>query len=148
MLVIFCHLVFFPQGINERGLACVASDSVRFRSKERGTRVKDRAKNGSHFIPGAAKTENPVFRSLIPRPVRAIRVTRGALGPRAIARVLGEFSRQALQVTSHIRNRRGRLGTRLRSPVFLCSETKRKRLLLRLSTDSFIQLRPRRPSDQ
>ena len=27
-------------------LACVASVSVRFRSKERGTRVKDRAKNG------------------------------------------------------------------------------------------------------
>ena len=28
-------------------LACVASVSVWFRSKERGTRVKDRAKNGS-----------------------------------------------------------------------------------------------------
>ena len=28
-------------------LACVASVSVRFRSKERGTRVKDRAKNGA-----------------------------------------------------------------------------------------------------
>ena len=27
-------------------LACVASVSVRFRSKERGTRVKDRVKNG------------------------------------------------------------------------------------------------------
>ena len=27
-------------------LACVASVSVRFRSKERGTRIKDRAKNG------------------------------------------------------------------------------------------------------
>ena len=27
-------------------VACVASVSVRFRSKERGTRVKDRAKNG------------------------------------------------------------------------------------------------------
>ena len=27
-------------------LACVASISVRFKSKERGTRVKDRAKNG------------------------------------------------------------------------------------------------------
>ena len=34
--------------------------------------------------------------SLIPRPVRAIRVTREALKPSAIARgVLGEFSRQA-----------------------------------------------------
>ena len=28
-------------------IACVASVSVRFRSKERGTRVKDRAKNGT-----------------------------------------------------------------------------------------------------
>ena len=34
-------------------LACVASVSVRFRSKERGTRVKDpedRAKNGTFFV--------------------------------------------------------------------------------------------------
>ena len=32
-------------------IACVASVSVRFRSKERGTRVKDRAKNGHfHFL--------------------------------------------------------------------------------------------------
>ena len=39
-------------------VACVASVSVRFRSKERGTRVKDRAKNGasSRFISRAAKT--------------------------------------------------------------------------------------------
>ena len=29
------------------GLACVASVYERFRSKERGTRVKDRAKNGA-----------------------------------------------------------------------------------------------------
>ena len=35
-------------------LAHVASVSVRFRSKERGTRVKDRMKNW------AAKTKNPV----------------------------------------------------------------------------------------
>ena len=35
--------------------------------------------------------------SLVPRPVRAIRVTRGGLEPSAI----GEFSRQAWQVTSH-----------------------------------------------
>ena len=55
-------------------MACVASVSVRSRSKERGTRVKDRAKNdvskragrvffGSCFISRAAKTENPVPRS-------------------------------------------------------------------------------------
>ena len=44
-------------------LACVASVSVRFRSKEQGTRVKDRTKMGqvkaffgSHFISRAAKT--------------------------------------------------------------------------------------------
>ena len=40
--------------------------------------------------------------SLVPRPVRAIRVTRGGLETSAIARgVLGELSRQAWQVTSH-----------------------------------------------
>ena len=52
-------------------LAYVASVSVRFRSKERGTRVKDRTKNGaskraffgSRFISPAVKTENPVPRS-------------------------------------------------------------------------------------
>ena len=56
-------------------VACVASVSVRFRSKERGTRVKDRAKNGaskffgSCFISRAAKTENPVPRSFfVPKP--------------------------------------------------------------------------------
>ena len=32
--------------LSHRKIACVASVSVRFRSKERGTRVKDRAKNG------------------------------------------------------------------------------------------------------
>ena len=47
-------------------LACVASVSVRFRSKERGTRVKDCAKNGSCFISRVAKTENPVLRSFFP----------------------------------------------------------------------------------
>ena len=31
-------------------IACIVSVSVRFRSKERGTRVKDRAKNGSRLI--------------------------------------------------------------------------------------------------
>ena len=44
-----------------------------------------------------------VMCSLVPRPVRAIRVTRGGLEPSAIARgVLGEFSRQAWQVTSAV----------------------------------------------
>ena len=73
-------------------LACVASVSVRFRSKERGTRVKDREKNsaskragrgwatgldplplfhffGPRFISRTAKTENPVPRSFFaPKP--------------------------------------------------------------------------------
>ena len=50
--------------------ACVASVSVRFRSKEQGARVKDRVKNGaslsffrSRSIFGADKTENLVLRS-------------------------------------------------------------------------------------
>ena len=62
----------------DRPLACVASISVRFRSKERGTRVKDRAKmaqgsqvkeRGSRLISRAIKTENPLPRSLFaPKP--------------------------------------------------------------------------------
>ena len=72
------HLITKPKAIS---IACVASVSVWFRSKERGTRVKDRAKNGaskrvgrgsffgSCFISRAAKTENPVPRSFfVPKP--------------------------------------------------------------------------------
>ena len=40
-------------------VACLASVSVLFRSKERGTRAKDRAKNGA-----SKRTENPLPRSL------------------------------------------------------------------------------------
>ena len=43
------------------GLACVASVSVRFRRKERGTRVKDREKS-DRFISRAVKTESPLPR--------------------------------------------------------------------------------------
>ena len=53
--------------------ACVASVSVRFRSKERGTRVSQRPCEkmtqvrskgfGSRFISRAVKTENPLPRS-------------------------------------------------------------------------------------
>ena len=41
-----------PKGGFQEGpqLACVASVSVQFRSKERGTRVKDREKNGASKI--------------------------------------------------------------------------------------------------
>ena len=57
-------------------LACVASVSVRFRSQEQGTRVKDQARNcssktffGFRFISLAAKTKNPVPRSFFaPKP--------------------------------------------------------------------------------
>ena len=50
-------------------LARVASFSLRFRSKERGTRVKDRAKNGSRLISRAMKTGNPLPRSFFaPKP--------------------------------------------------------------------------------
>ena len=44
-------------------VVCVESVSALFRSKERGVRVKDRAKNGSRFISPAAKTENPLPQS-------------------------------------------------------------------------------------
>ena len=50
-------------GASQLLLACVASVSVRFGSKERGTRVKDRAKNGSHFISRAAKTGLSLLRN-------------------------------------------------------------------------------------
>jgi len=52
-------------------------------------------------------------RSLVPKPIRAMRVSGGGLEPSAIARVQGEFSRRDLWVTSHLIPRRGRLGTRL-----------------------------------
>ena len=46
--------------------------------------------------------------TLIPRPVRAIRVTRGGVEPSAIANFPNKLDRR-----SHIQNRPGRLGTRL-----------------------------------
>ena len=36
-------------------IACVALISVRFRSKERGPRVKDRVKNGERFISSSSR---------------------------------------------------------------------------------------------
>ena len=44
-------------------LACVASVSSPCRSKDRGTTVKDRAKNGSRFISRAAKTGLSLLRN-------------------------------------------------------------------------------------
>ena len=61
-----------------RALACVASVSVWFGSKQRGTRIKDRAKNGvsffgSCFISRAVKTENALPRSFFaPKPNRKL----------------------------------------------------------------------------
>ena len=71
--------------VKTSGIACVASVSVRFRSKERGTRVKHHVKNsasnpnhtpppsvsffGFRSIFCAAKTENPVPRAFFaPKP--------------------------------------------------------------------------------
>ena len=88
-------------------VACVASLSVRFRSKERGKRVKDRAKNGlskragrgwgrkeGNFLPSPSPSSTFIFW------------------------LLSHFSPG--------QNRKSR------SSVFLYSETKRKRLLRRL----------------
>ena len=87
---------------SELYVACVASVSVRFRSKERGTRVKDRAKNGP------SKRAGRGWGRKLPLP----------LLPPSIFWLSFHFS----------------LGQNRRSPslVFLCSETKRKRLLHRL----------------
>ena len=84
-------------------LACVASVSVRFRSKERGTRVKDRAKNGASKRAGRGWGKV----SLLPLPL-----------------LLFHF----LALVSFL----ARSNRKCRSSVFFCSETKRKRLLRRL----------------
>ena len=56
------------KSIGETYLACLASVSVRFRSKERGKRVNDRATNEA-FISRSVKTENPLPRSFFaPKP--------------------------------------------------------------------------------
>ena len=82
-------------------LAYVASVSLQFRSKERGTRVKDRAKNSLRKKSGGGV-------SFLPLP----------LPPPFIFWFLFHFSRG--------QNRESL------SSVFLCSETKGKRLLRRL----------------
>ena len=57
-----------------RVVACVASVSVRFRRKARGTRVKlvkDREKSGSRFISRPVHTESPLPRYFFaPKPNR------------------------------------------------------------------------------
>ena len=101
--------IFWPRTdlVTRLLLACVASVSVRFRSKERGARVKDRAKNGVSKRAGRGwgrKEEN-----FLPSP---------PLPPSFIFLLSFHFSRGQKR-KSH-------------SSVFLYSETKRKRLLRRL----------------
>ena len=90
-------------------LACVASVSVRFRSKEQGTRVKERAKNGMSKRAGRGWGRKDG--NLLPSP---------PLPPPSsfIFWLSFHFSRG--------QNRKSH------SSVFLCSETKRKLLLRRL----------------
>ena len=79
----------------------MASVSVRFRSKERGTRVKDRAKNGASKRAGRGGEESTSFPSITPL---------SFFGSRFISR--------AVKTENPV-------------PRFFCSETKRKRLLRR-----------------
>ena len=82
--------------------ACVASVSVRFRSKEQGTRVKDHAKNGASKRAGRGWGRKEGFLPSPPPP------------PSFIFRLLFHFLRG--------QNRKSR------SSVFYCYETKRKTL--------------------
>ena len=86
-------------------IACVASVSVRFRSKERGTIVKDCAKNGLSKRVGRGWGRKEGNASPPP-------------SPPFIFWLVFHFSRG--------------LNRESCSSVFLCSETKRKRLLRRL----------------
>ena len=64
---IYIYIYIYNTLYTIRVIACIASVSVRFRSKERGTRVKDYANNC--FISRVAKTENPVPQSFFaPKP--------------------------------------------------------------------------------
>ena len=90
-------------------LAYVASVSVRFRSKERGTRVKDRAKNSTSKRAGRGWAIG-----LDPLPL-----------PLPLPSPLFHF----FWLSFHFSRGRNR---KSRSSVFLCSETRRKRLLRRL----------------
>ena len=95
-------------------LACVASVSVRFRRKERGTRVKDRAKNTVSERAGRGWGRKSALCKQFPSPPPP---------PSFTFWLSFHFSR----------------GQNGKSPssVFLCSETKRKRLLRRLPGTRF-----------
>ena len=87
-------------------LACVASVSLRFRSKERGTRVKDSAKNGASKRAGRDGEERKERFPSFPSPLFHFLVLVSFLA-RSKPRIIPFLS-------------------------LFCSETKRKRLLRRL----------------
>jgi len=89
----------------ESAIACVASVSVRFRSKERGKRDKDRAKNGARGE-GVGK-KFPPFPSPTP-----------------------SFLLFPLEFSFHFSRSQNR---KSRSSVFLCFENYRKRMLRSLN---------------
>ena len=91
----------------QNALACVASVSVWFRSKERGTRVKDRAKNVASERAGRGWGRKEGNRFLPSPP----------LSPSFIFCLSFHFSRGQNREPPSL--------------IFLCSETKRKRLLRR-----------------
>ena len=106
-------MIFFNREIDSRlipSIACVASVSVRLRRKERGTRVKDREKSGASKRPGRGWGRKEGKGRLLPSPPPP---------PSFTFWFSFHFSR----------------GQNRKSPslVFLCSETKRKRLLRRLN---------------
>ena len=111
------HVTLSCKGHNQVRVACVASVSVRFRSKERGTRVKDREKRGESKRAGRGwgrKEGNVSFLSAFPSAFPSF----PSPSPSFTFWLSFHFSR----------------GQNRKSPsaVFLCSETKRKRLLRRL----------------
>ena len=108
-----------PGGANKPrlncALACVASVSVRFRSKQRGTRVKDRAKNGGF---GRARKETRAKKWKSGEGVGKRGHLLLPLPPLSFFRSC--FISRAAKTENPV-------------PVFLYSETKRKRLLRRLT---------------
>ena len=90
-------------------VACVASVSVLFRSKERGARVKDRAKNGASKRGGGWQERKETFLPL-PLPL-----------PPPLSFFGSRFVSRAAKTENPVQS------------VFLCSETARIRLLRRLN---------------
>ena len=93
----------------KRNVACVASVSVQLRSKERGTRVKDRAKNGVSKRAGRgwgrkegkACRQTPRF-SFLPHPLSALLLDCKTVGcfPK-ISKEIGKAWRKSLTRAKH-----------------------------------------------